>query len=135
MFALVTVRGWRDWLPVAAYSLLWGAVYGFLLLTRHPTWVCCSVAIVSHMNLSGDFFTFSIPNNAALAPLFILILAGWRLNPFLRRLSWAAPFYIAPLVVAALWWEIRLWLPLIVMLLPIGLLYLEAKQKPPTNGG
>lgn len=114
----------------AGYGGLWAAVYGLLVLTRHPAYVTVTADIVSRMNLSGEFFTFTIPNNAALAPLLILIFAGWRLNPFLYRVSWATLVYIPPLIIAALWWEIRLWLPLIAMLLPMGLLYLEAKQKP-----
>lgn len=133
LYGLVMIRTWHDWrhwLICGGYGLLWAAVYGYLLLTRHPTWICCSPAIVSGMNLSGNFFTFTVPNNAALLPLFVLCLAGWKLNPFLKRTSWAALVYIPPLIVAALWWEIRLWLPLLAVMLPMALLYLEKNQKP-----
>ncbi len=134
LYALVTIRNWRnwrEWLPVLAYGLLWALVYGLLVLTRHPAYELVNLADIVHENLSsGNVLVYTIPNNAALLPLFVLALAGWRLNPFLKRAGWAALIYIPPLVIAALWWEIRLWLPLIAIMLPMGLLYLEQKQKP-----
>jgi hypothetical protein len=131
LYGLLMVRTRRDIWLFLGYGLLWASVYGYLLLTRHPAYVMVTLPYVIYENLRAvNLFTITIPNNLALAPLLVLAVAGWRFDPFLRRAGWVAVFYIPPVVVAALWWETRLWLPLLMMGLPMALLYLEQNQKP-----
>lgn len=58
--------------------------------------------------------------------LWALAIPGFRISPvFFKALAWLIPFYLLTILAWGIWSEVRLLLPIYVILLPPGLLYVK----------
>ena len=116
----------RDWRRILVYGALWAAVYGALLLTRHPTYNLGDFAGVLQQNIDpANLIKQTIPNTLAIVPVILLAWLGIRRNVFLRRVAWVMVVYVPLVIIAALWWESRVFLSLFPLLLPGVLIALD----------
>lgn len=103
------------------YLGLWAGVYGWIVLTRRAPGEWITPATVLAGNLSRWGYEQSIPYNLALLPIWAVAFINRRRAPlFLQRLLWIIPLYLAPVLVYGMWHEVRLWLTLIPLLLPLA---------------
>jgi hypothetical protein len=73
---------------------------------------------------------------AFLGVMWIFAAAGFSRAPaFVRRTALVVPVYLAVVAVWGIWWEVRLLMPLLPIVLPLGLSYLfKATSEPRTRG-
>lgn len=105
-----------------AYAVLWAGVYGAIVTLRPASHEWITPARVLEINTSWWGLSQSIPYNLAFLPLEALVILSARRAPgLLTRLLWVLPVYAAPVLIYGAWNEVRLWLPLLPLLLPVAL--------------
>ena len=117
-------------ITTSAYAAIWVAVFIGVRLYAGEAGTYWTVAKVFRSNLSQ--LRLTIFNVAALFGVFWwFAAAGFRAAPpFVRRVAIVIPAYVAVIAVWSIWWEVRLLLPLIPLLLPLALSFLFK----PTSG-
>lgn len=126
-------RGVQAWAVV--YAGIWAGVYGALVIGRpaHSEWI--TPAAVLALNVSWWGLQQSIPANAVFVPLAALVILNARRAPeALTRLLWIMPVYAVPVLIYGAWNEVRLWLPVLPIVLALGLSsYRQAKYTNAAN--
>lgn len=81
------------------------------------------VAEVWVTNLTPEGLRRTLVNvSCGLVPLLVMAVWGWRrAAQFPQRVAWLVPAYLAVLLPFAVWWEVRLWMSLYPVLLPLVL--------------
>jgi hypothetical protein len=111
-------------LTTLAYGAIWLAVFIGVRLYAGDAGRYWTVEKVFMSNLSQ--LQLTVFNVSALFGVFWwFAAAGFRsAPPFVRRVAIVIPAYVAVIAVWSIWWEVRLLLPLMPLLLPLALSFL-----------
>lgn len=114
---------------LAAFGGLFALVFGGLRLVLGPAPDSVPVALAWALNTGGEWWTYeAISKNLFFIPIWLCYaLAFRRADSFLKRLLPVALVYLVLFLIFALWNEVRLHLPLLVLMLPVALLALREK--------
>ena len=107
-----------------AYAAIWLAVFIAVRLYAGDAGRYWTVDKVFRSNLSQ--LRLTVFNVAALLGVFWWFAAAGfrRAPPFVQRVASVIPAYVAVVAVWGIWWEVRLLLPLMPLLLPLALSFL-----------
>jgi hypothetical protein len=116
-----------------AYAGIWVAVFIGVRLYAGDGGRYWTVAKVFSSNLSNPLL--AIFNVAALLGVFWWFAAAGfrRAPPFVQRVAMVIPAYVAVVAVWGIWWEVRLLLPLLPLLLPLALSFLFTSESGALN--
>lgn len=113
-----------------ALVAIWAGIFLGLRYALGPAPVVVSAAEAWQMNTTvEDLRRTGV--NVGLGVGVLSLLAAYGLpqaSAFVRRTAWLVPLYLAALIPFALWWEVRLWMTLYPMLLPLALAGLTAPE-------
>jgi hypothetical protein len=114
----------QRWIATLAYAGIWLTVFIGVRLYAGDSGRYWTIAKVFSSNLSQLWLTAF--NVAALLGVFWwFAAAGFRRAPlFAQRVAVVIPVYLAVIAVWGIWWEVRLLLPLMPLLLPLALAFL-----------
>ena len=120
-------RPWREWVPLTvATFVLAVAVYEGLRLVIGPRPYCCSTGPIEHLIVN---FTDWRAYVDALGVLNIALWGGWigwrRRPQFLRRAALVIPLFMVPYLLFGTVREARYYLPMLAILIPMVLFYLD----------
>jgi hypothetical protein len=122
--ALIVTEDLRqEWRTGLLALLVWASVFAGLRLWLGAAPDTLTVAETWALNTGGGWYTIvAILKNAFFVPLWILaVIHAHRAPAPLQRLALVGLPYLALCLVFALWHEVRLWLPLLVLWLPLAL--------------
>jgi hypothetical protein len=124
LYALARPLNQQRAIVTVAYGAIWLTVFIGLRLYAGDADRYWTVAKVFTSNLSQ--LPLTVFNVAALFGVFWwFAAAGFRDSPtFVRRVAVVIPVYLAVIGVWGVWWEVRLLLPLLPLLLPLALSFL-----------
>ncbi|MDW8106121.1 MAG: hypothetical protein RMK45_01440 [Armatimonadota bacterium] len=111
------------WVWTAALAALWGVVYfglrGWLGVAPHAE----SIARIASLNFSlNNLLKFALYLPLMFGGFLVLAKHGFRqAPPALRRLTYVGVPYLMVMAVWAIWSEVRVFLPLYSLVLPLGL--------------
>jgi hypothetical protein len=124
-------------LLTAAYSAVWLLTYGGLRLIRGGTPPIVPLAELLDYNLRPGILFWTALNLVTFFGFFwIFIVRGFKFAPpFIRRAALLVPIYFIILAPYAIWYEVRLLMPLFGVLIPLGLSYLfkPVDEQPPLD--
>ena len=102
---------------------IWATVFLGLRLGLGSAPAVMPVAEVWVTNLTPEGLRRTLVNvSCGLVPLLVMAVWGWRrAAQFPQRVAWLVPAYLAVLLPFAVWWEVRLWMSLYPVLLPLVL--------------
>lgn len=135
LFGFIYLSRYRTrwyWFRLILFAGIWGVVYVALRLILGPAPDGITVAEIWRSNIGGEWRSQqAILKNVFFLPLWIGAIAGLRKSPqFVRSAALAALPYLFLFLVFALWNEVRLLLPVLVLALPPFLIYLQAELTP-----
>jgi hypothetical protein len=111
----------RDVRASILIGALWLAVYGLLhtLVGYRPTTFTLEEAIRGNLE---NWPRALILNWLLFGPAWWLVFVGVRHAPvFIRRVSMIVPAYLLLLLAIGYWWEIRYWMPILPIIIPLGI--------------
>ena len=125
-FKTIRKEKWKDWLVGLALLLIWALIFWGLRLV---------LGEAPHIITVKESLGISIqPQNLLLALrqwilflgiFWLFIPLGFKAAPsFARKMAWLIPAYLVVIMFYAIWFEVRLLMPLYPVLIPIGLAYL-----------
>jgi len=129
-YTLPVNRDRRSLLRSAVLLGIWGAIFVGIRIIRGSAPDDTPIAVAWNMNTNGGWWTISaIENNLPFMFVWIAALAFYgRAAPGLKRIALVAPVYAGLFLVFALWNEVRLLLPLLILLLPISLFPIDQNR-------
>jgi hypothetical protein len=118
---------WRSWVPLCVgTAVLAAAIYFGIRFVYGPKPPCCSTDPVEHLIIN---FTDWRAYVDALGVLNIALWGGWigwrRRPEFLRRTSLVIPLFLVPYLMFGTVREARYYLPVLAILIPMVLFYLD----------
>lgn len=121
MVAWLTLKP-SQWRLLPLYALLVAGLYGGLRLAVGPRDNVYTLAYVLQLNLTEWRFINAVALNTLLAPSWMLIALRWRfVHPRLQRLILlTVAVYLPLLLVFGVWQEVRLFMPLWVVAVPVA---------------
>lgn len=131
VLAFWALRG-RDWKRGLLFSAIFAVTYGGLRLVIGPRPVEYTFLQTLEANAASWQTIPAALKNLAFVPLWLVALARLRhADVRLRRLTlFIVPLYVLAFLLAALWQEVRLWLPVVIILLPV-IVQSDARQTEP----
>lgn len=113
----------QDWRRGLLFTALFGVTYLVLRLVIGPRPVDLTFQQTLEANLESWRLVLALLKHLAFVPLWVLAWVRFRrAAPALRRLAIViVPVYTAAFLLGAIWQEVRLWLPVLIILLPIAL--------------
>lgn len=121
---------WKALLTTLGLGLIWLAVFLGLRAWRGNTPQIHSLMELWQYNTRPDaLLKTGVHWLAFIGPVAILAVCGMRAAPgVFRRLVWLLPFYLVTILAWGIWSEVRLLLPLYVVLLPPALFFIAAQM-------
>ena len=113
MYAAVT----RDWRWSVVLGAAWLAIFGGLRLAIDPARDFYTIPLIWLANTHSDMAAMAIPGTLMLLLVVIAGLASWRRwHAQTRRAALVLPLYALAVLMFGIWGEVRLWLPVVVVL-------------------
>ncbi len=107
----------RDWRGGVLLAAAWLAIYAGLRLAIEAERDYYTIEVIWHANTQSEITIQAIPGNLIFVPVYIAAAASWRYwHPRIRRAALVLPAYLAAVVVFGFWHEVRLLLPVLVVL-------------------
>lgn len=130
VLAFWALRG-RDWRRGLLFTALFAVTYTALRLAIGPRPNDLTFQQTLEANLVSWRVVLALLKNLAFVPLWVLAVVRLRRAPVtLRRLTIViVPVYTLAFLLGALWQEVRLWLPVLLILLPIALTEKDEREK------
>ena len=124
-------RPWREWLPTAAgTALLAFALYIGLRVIIGPKPACCTDGPIEHLITNFTDWRAYVDALGVLSVTLWGAWLGWQRRPlFLRRLSLVIPLFLVPHLLYGPLREARYYLPLLGILIPMALFYLQEQVR------
>jgi hypothetical protein len=125
----------RQLLLSTGYALIWGVIYLALRMGRGQAPLIDSYALILTENLSLTKMRWILANNALfLGAGWFFALLGFKKSPAaVRRAAGIIVPYLGLMLVFTRWWEVRLWMTLYPVLIPMMLAYLFSVEAPTTG--
>jgi hypothetical protein len=134
VLAFWVLRG-RDWQRGLLFTALFAATYAALRLAIGPRPMDMTFEQTLEANLASWRVVLALLKNLAFVPLWVLAVVRLRRAPVaLRRLTiMIVPIYTLAFILGAIWQEVRLWLPVLLILLPIALAEKDDREESPAS--
>lgn len=135
LFVATNARTRRTLMTALVYTAIWGAVFLGVRYVAGEGERYWEIGRVWQTNLSQPGLT--IYNlTAFLGVVWILAVAGLGRAPtFVRRSAVVIPVYVGVVAVWGIWWEVRLLMPILPLVLPLALSYLFEPLRDPDLSG
>jgi hypothetical protein len=121
LFAVTQPATRRNLLTALAYAALWGGVFVAVRWYGGEAERYWELGRIWRTNISQPGLTL-YNLTAFLGVMWLLAALGFRhAPPFVRRAALVVPAYAGAVAVWGLWWEVRLLMPLLPLILPLAL--------------